>query len=139
LIATLLITESLFSASIPLNLKFIIDGALVTRNRSSLLISVALLALAGIIVSVAGFGRDYLVSRIQARVLADIRARMFEHLQRLSLRYSARTETGEILSRFTTDLASVETAMTSAIPWGILPGLDCLVSTAMLIGLDWRL
>jgi ATP-binding cassette subfamily B protein len=139
LIAALLVTESLFSASIPLNLKFIIDGALVTRNRESLLLSVGLLALAGLIVSAAGFGRDYLVSRIQARVLADIRARMFEHLQRLSLRYYKRTETGEILSRFSTDLASVENAMTSAIPWGILPGLDCVICTVMLIALDWRL
>ncbi len=138
-IAALLLTESLFSASIPLSLKFIIDGALVARNRAFLLTSVSMLAVAGITVSAAGFGRDYMVSRIQARVLADIRSKMFEQLQLLSLRYYKRTEIGEILSRFSTDLASVESAMTSAIPWGILPGLDGVVSTIMLIGLDWKL
>src|SRR6185295_1714420 len=45
----------------------------------------------------------------------------------------------EILSRFSTDLGSVENAMMTAVPSGILPGLDCLLNTALLIALDWRL
>src|SRR6185295_13973567 len=45
----------------------------------------------------------------------------------------------EILSRFSTDLGSVENAIITAVPSGILPGLDCLISTALLLALDWRL
>jgi ATP-binding cassette, subfamily B, bacterial len=138
-IAGFLVLESTFAALIPLSLMFLIDRALVQRDRESLLLTILFLAGAGLTISAAGLGRDYLLTRVQARVLSDIRARMFQHLQRLSLSYYARTQTGEILSRFTTDLASVESAMTAAVPWGILPGLDCLLSTALLLALDWRL
>jgi ATP-binding cassette subfamily B protein len=138
-IALLLVLESTFGALIPLSLMFLIDRALVQRDRRSLLLTILFLAGAGLTISAAGLVRDYLLTRIQARVLSDIRARMFQHLQRLSLSFYARTQTGEILSRFTTDLASIESAMTSAVPWGILPGLDCLLSTVLLLALDWRL
>ena len=139
LLALLLVLESLLAALIPLSLKFIIDSGLIERDQRTLAMALGFLAVAGIIVSVGGLFRDYVLSGLQAGVLSDIRAGMFEHLQELSPAFYARTRTGEILSRFSTDLASVENAVTTAVQRGILPALNCIVATVILIALDWRL
>lgn len=46
---------------------------------------------------------------------------------------------GAILSRFSGDLAAVESALAMALPWGALPSLEILSSTALLFLLDYRL
>jgi len=139
LVLGVLLLETIFGAMVPLSMKFIIDDVLVDRNRQALLQTIVFLAVSGLTLAVAGFGRDYLVTRIQARVLSDIRSRLFEHLQRLSLNFYSRTQAGDITARFSTDLASVEESITTIVPWGLLPGLDCITSTVFLIVLDWRL
>jgi len=138
-VLTVLLLETAFGALIPLSLKFIIDRALVEKDRQALIMTILFLAVTAISLAAAGFGRDYLVTRIHSRLLGDLRSRLFEHLQKLSLNFYARTRGGEITSRFSTDLASVEEALRTVVPWGLLPALDCLTSTIVLIFLDWRL
>ena len=62
----------------------------------------------GCLVAVVQLGRDYLYAGLGARVLTDLRQELYSHLQRLSLGFFSRTPPGEIMSRFSTDLASVE-------------------------------
>ena len=73
------------------------------------------------------------------KALGDLRELMFEHLQRLSMASHSKMETGAILSHFSSDLIAIENAMGMAIPWGILPGMEAVASTVLLIALDWRL
>jgi ATP-binding cassette subfamily B protein len=64
---------------------------------------------------------------------------LFSQLQRLSLAFFSRSRSGDVLGRFSTDLGAVEIALTNAIPWGVLPTLDVVANTALLLWLDWRL
>ena len=139
MVLAVLLLETIFGAMVPLSMKFIIDDVLVDRDRQALLRTILFLAVSGLTLAVAGFGRDYLVTRIQARVLSDLRSKLFEHLQKLSLKFYSRTQAGEITARFSTDLASVEESITTIVPWGLLPAMDCITSTIILIILDWRL
>ena len=139
LIFLALLAEMAFNSAVPLSLRYMIDDGIAPHNIDAVLIVIGVLAIGAIIVSAVGLSRDYLYASTHASILADLRGMMFDHLQNLSLRAHARRSSGELLSRFSNDLAAVENAMTMAIPWGILPSLDAALSTVLLLVLDWRL
>ncbi|MCC7265532.1 MAG: ABC transporter ATP-binding protein [Candidatus Latescibacteria bacterium] len=134
-----LVLEMAFGSLVPFSFKYIVDEALIGRNGQVLVKILAGLGVGAVVVSVGGLGRDYLYAQVCARVLRDLRERMFTHLQSLSLDYYGRTRVGDVLSRFSGDLGVVEQAMGAAIPWGLLPALDVLANTALLFAIDWRL
>ncbi len=135
-----LLLEMGFTGLVPISFKFLIDEALPPKSNANLLVTIlASLSVGVVVVSAIGLWRDYLYARIGARVLNDIRLRMFEHLQRLSMDFYARTPIGDIVSRFSGDVAAVEQAVAAAIPWAILPTLDLLFSTGLMFWLDFRL
>jgi ATP-binding cassette, subfamily B, bacterial len=139
LIAAGLLMEMGFNSLVPFSFKFIVDDGLVGNDHTLLISIITGLAIGAVVVSGAGLGRDYLYAKVAASVLGDIRYRMFHHLQRLSMDFYARARTGDILSRFSGDLSTVETAMANALPWGVLPALDVVANTVLLFVLDWRL
>lgn len=49
------------------------------------------------------YARQYFAQFITAKILFDLRNRLYEHLQRLSLRYYQNTKVGEVISRFIND------------------------------------
>jgi ATP-binding cassette subfamily B protein len=134
-----LLLEMGFNGCVPLAFKYLIDYAITLQDKQVLVMVLGLLTVGVVIVAFVGLGRDYLYARVAAALLSDLRQRMFHHLQRLSMDYYARTNVGDILARFSTDLAAVEHAITAAIPWGILPALDVVFSTILLFTLEWRL
>ncbi len=134
-----LLLEMTFNAMVPLSLRYIIDDGLSPHNYRAVLLIVAALGGGAIVVSATGLGRDYLNSRSQSSILADIRELMFHHLQRLSIATHSRLEVGDVLSRFSNDLTAVENAMSMAVPWGVLPGMEAILSSILLMVLDWRL
>lgn len=131
--------EMVFNALVPLSFKFLIDSALPNKSQHDLLMILMFLVGGLVIVSLAALGRDYLYAQVGSSLLSEIRFRMFNHLQFLSMDYYARTQVGDILARFSTDMAGIEHSLTLAIPWGIVPALDVAVSTVLLFALDWRL
>jgi ATP-binding cassette subfamily B protein len=139
LVLTGLLLEMCFSSLLPFSFKFIVDDGVLGQNRRLLAMIIAGLATGAIAVSLIGLGRDYLFSRITASVLAEIRIRMFRHLQRLSMDFYAHARSGDILSRFSGDLATVETALVNALPWGALPLLHVIANTVLLFVLDFYL
>ena len=89
------------------------------------------------------FGARFLGERIIAQVGTNIlnylRRRMFEHLQSLSQTYFSRTPIGEILARFSSDLAAVERGTTTQLRDGVLDAIELTMNVPVLFYLDWRL
>ena len=139
LILLVLMAEMAFNAMVPLSLRFLIDDGLTPHNYKAMLQIIIALGVGVIVVSAAAFWRDRMFSATQSSVLADLRQLMFDHLQRLSIGSHARKEPGEVLSRFSNDLTSIETAMGMVIAWGVLPAAEAMISTLLLLLLDWRL
>src|SRR5262249_34479243 len=131
--------EMAFNAMVPLSLSFLIDDGLTPHNYRAILLIVFALGAGAIAVSPVGPCRDPLHSGTPSSVLAGLRQRMFDHLQRLSIGSHMRMEPGAVMSRFSSDLTSLENAMGMAIPWGLLPGCEAVISAALLLMLDWRL
>ena len=134
-----ILLEMAFYAGLPFSFRYIIDYGLIGRNHRLLLELIGGLAAGAVVVAGLGFLRDRLYARLSATMLTDLRLAIFEHVQHLSMDFFTAHQAGDILARFSTDLAVVESATNNAISWGVLPVLDVLVGTALLFVLDVRL
>lgn len=134
-----LVIEGAFNILLALSLKFIIDFAIVPRNKSVLLFILIVLCGGFLLTAASQVVRDYLYAWFGARVLKDLRKEMFHHLQRLSLGFYSRMRTGDIAARFSSDLSAVENAVVLGIPGASLCVINIIFSTSVLFVLDWRL
>lgn len=95
---------------LPLVQKYVVDDILLNggmeleQKVSQLMIVLgATLFLFVIVRGPVEYARQYFAQRITARILFDLRNKLYGHLQRLSLRYYQNTKVGEIISRFIND------------------------------------
>jgi ATP-binding cassette subfamily B protein/subfamily B ATP-binding cassette protein MsbA len=100
----------------------------------------ALLALAVYIVR-AGlqFVRSYMAHVAGWNVVADVRAQIYEHLQRLSLRFYEDKQTGQLMSRMINDSDLLEQLIAHAIPDVLVNVLMLVGVTAVLVSMSWQL
>jgi ATP-binding cassette subfamily B protein len=133
------LTETGYNVAFPLSLKYLIDDALLAQNHSALVwILIVLGALAVVISAISAF-LEFLNARLAATVIRDIRHRIFFHLQSLSLRFYSGTSSGEVMSRFSTDLGEVEEAARYWVAGVLTPGFELLAGTLLLFYLSWQL
>ena len=93
--------------AIPYVVKLIIDDAILERNRDLLLPFVAMLAAIGLIQAIGMGLRRYFGFRLSYRAEADLRGRMFAHIQRLAFSFHDVTPTGQLMSRASSDLSQI--------------------------------
>jgi ATP-binding cassette subfamily B protein len=139
LVGLVLLAEIAFNAALPFSFKFIVDDAILKNDGRLLALIIAGLAVAAIAVSLLGLLRDWLYAKAMAQTVAAIRFRMYSHLQNQSLGYFSRSQSGDLLARFSGDLNVVETALASAVAWAVIPLLDVISHSILLAVLDWRL
>lgn len=119
--------------------KDLIDHALVGRDADALRRIVLMFAVLGVV----GFGLNVVsglrYTRVSAEILFDMRLSMYEHLQRLSPRFYARTRLGDIVSRLNNDISEIQrVAAEAALAW-VGNVLFLAGSLVMMVWLDWRL
>jgi ATP-binding cassette subfamily B protein len=138
LVVTLLV-EGTFNILLALSLKFIIDFAITPQDANALALILGGLVVGFLLTATAQVVRDYLYAWLGARILNDVRKEMFRHLQQLSLGFYARSRMGDLLSRFSSDLAAIENAVVLGVPGALLSVINIIFSTCVLFALDWRL
>src|SRR5438552_6187554 len=131
--------ETLFNVIMPLSLKFLIDDALGEEDFQALYKILGVLALAGIITSIIAVWYERWDARLAACIIADVRTRLIEHVQNLPSSYFARTKRGEILSRFSIDLAAFEGSIKSFANSAALPFFELIAGIILMLFLNWQL
>jgi ATP-binding cassette, subfamily B, bacterial len=86
-----------------------------------------------------GFADEYFSTWVGERFLLDLRTRMFAHLQNLSLEVFDRRRLGDVLSRLTGDIASIENLVLGGVVDAITFVLRIVVFTGVLLYLRWEL
>jgi ATP-binding cassette subfamily B protein len=114
---TAVLTLILFSAAIgmvsPFLLRGVLDNAIPNQDTTLLAeLVVGMIAIA-IATGALGVGQTLLSNQVGQRVMHDLRAAVYRHLQRLSLAFFTRTRTGEIQSRIANDIGGVQSVVTS--------------------------
>ena len=133
------VIETLFNVIMPLSLKFLIDDALGEEDFQALYTILGVLAVAGIVTSIVAVWYERWDARLAASIIADVRARLFGHVQDLPSAYFARTKRGEILSRFSIDLSAFEGSIKSFANSAALPFLELIAGMLLMVFLNWQL
>src|SRR5213596_3205607 len=86
-----------------------------------------------------GVGQTLLSNQVGQRVMHDLRASVFRHLQRLSLAFFTRTRTGEVQSRISNDIGGVQNVVTNTAT-SIASNVTTVVATMIgMLLLSWQL
>lgn len=137
-LATVVVDAALIVAT-PLLLKRLIDEGVIPKDPSvvtNLALMVGLIAIAD-----AGFnmlGR-YFSSRIGEGLIYDLRSLVFSHVQKQSIAFFTRTQTGALISRINSDVIGAQQAFTATLS-GVVSNIVSLVlvGITMLI-LSWQI
>ena len=133
------VIETLFNVIMPLSLKFLIDDALGEEDFQALYTILGVLAVAGIFTSIVAVWYERWDARLASFLIADVRSRLFEHVQDLPASYFARTRRGEILSRFSIDLSAFEGSIKTFANSAALPFLELIAGIILMLFLNWQL
>ena len=79
------------------------------------------------------------MARLVAGIVHDLRAKMFQQLQRMSSHFFTTASEADIISRFSGDIATVETLLITVVPSVVQPCLQVAMNTILLFLFDWRL
>ena len=124
---------------LPYLTKALVDEALVARNLAALTRIVELFVVVGAIGFVLNVVSGLQYTRVSAEILFDMRRELYEHLQRLSPRYYAKTRLGDIVSRINNDISEIQRVVAEAALAWVGNVLFLAGSIAVLLWLDWRL
>jgi ATP-binding cassette subfamily B protein len=133
-----------FSAGLGVIPAFLLKGVLealqhhpVETGRLSYLAG-GMIAIA-IVGGVIGVWQTLLSNQVGQRVMHDLRAAVYRHLQRLSLAFFTRTRTGEVQSRISNDIGGVQSVVTSTAT-SIVANVTTVLATMIgMIALNWQL
>ncbi|MFM7552958.1 MAG: ABC transporter ATP-binding protein [Actinomycetota bacterium] len=117
----------------------IIDQAIPEANTTLLAwLAGGMIAIA-ILVGILGVAQTYLANRVGQEVMHELRADVYEHLQRQSLAFFTRTRTGEVQSRIANDIGGVDEVVTSTATSVVSNVTTVLAALVAMFLLDWRL
>jgi ATP-binding cassette, subfamily B, bacterial len=133
------VVETLFNVIMPLSLKFLIDDALGEEDFQALYKILGVLAAAGVFTSIVAVWYEKWNARLSAGIIADVRTRLFDHVQNLPAAFFQRTKRGEILSRFSVDLTAFEGTVRSFVQSAALPLLELSAGIVLMLFLNWQL
>src|SRR5215203_6067207 len=123
----------------PFLLRDILDEAIPEKDRGLLLMLVGGMIAISVATGALGVAQTWLSNLVGQRVMHDLRAKVYRHLQRLSLAFFTRTRTGEIQSRIANDIGGVQTVVTSTATSIVSNVTTVIASVVAMFLLDWRL
>jgi ATP-binding cassette subfamily B protein len=132
----------LVSAALGVVPAFLLRGVLqaIQHNQTTRLsvLAAGMIAIA-IVTGVLGVWQTLLSNQVGQRVMHDLRAAVFRHLQRLSLAFFTRTRTGEIQSRISNDIGGVQSVVTSTATSIVSNATTVLATMVGMAFLNWEL
>ena len=99
------------------------------------------LAIIGIFImkGIFDYGQAFLMSYVGQRIIADLREKIYSHIQSLSLSFFTKNPTGTLMSRIMNDVGMVQGAVTDAVT-GLLKDVFTLIGLVVVIFYrDWKL
>jgi subfamily B ATP-binding cassette protein MsbA len=110
-------------------------------NKNSFALMWIPLAVIGIFLlkGACNYGQIILMSFIGLRIVADLRNKLYEQIQKQSLAFFTQHPTGMLMSRITNDVAAVQTASSEAVTSIIKDTFSIIFLTALIFSTNWKL
>ncbi|HEX9155185.1 MAG TPA: ABC transporter ATP-binding protein, partial [Nitrospira sp.] len=99
--------------------------------------AVAVLAIAAI-GAVCSYTEKYLTTSVGQWVLHDMRSTLYSHIQRLSLSYHDQKQTGDLISRVTSDIDAIQSFIASGLLGALTNSLTLVGMIGVMFYINWR-
>ncbi len=123
----------------PLLMRTLIDDVIPNANTRLLAILAAALITVPILNGVVGVWQRKLSAFVGESTIFDLRCAVYEHFQRMSLRFFTQSRTGELMSRLNNDVVGAQQAISNTLI-AIFSNIVQVIGTlAIMLALEWRL
>jgi len=134
-----MVAVSLLSAAQAYLVQPALDEVFLKKDTTMLLLLPLAIVVLFFVKGLFDFGQSYLMSFVGLRVVADLRERLYRHLQTLSLSFFTRTPTGYLISRITNDVNLIQASVSNAVT-GVLKDLFTIAGlTGVVFYRNWKL
>jgi ATP-binding cassette subfamily B protein len=123
----------------PFLLRDVLDDGIFKHDSRVLTLGVAGMIAIAVISAAAGVWQTYISNQVGQRVMHDLRASVYQHLQRMSLAFFTRTRTGEVQSRIANDIGGLDQVVTTTATTIAQNATTVIASLVAMCILDWRL
>jgi len=113
-----------------------IDDGIRDQDTGALTVVLIAFLVAAVLNWAATYAQTYLVSWVGQRALADLRTRVFSHLQSLSIGFYSRNKTGVLISRLTNDVQALDHLISDGVVTLFSASLTLVGTAGILIFLD---
>jgi ATP-binding cassette subfamily B protein len=123
----------------PFLIRAVLDEAIPQHDTTLLTVLVGAMVVLSVLTSVIGVAQTWISNQVGQRVMHDLRAAVYRHLQRMSLAFFTHTRTGEVQSRIANDIGGIDSVVTSTAT-SIVQNVTTVVAVVVaMFLLDWRL
>ncbi|MBG6096028.1 ABC transporter ATP-binding protein [Nocardioides luteus] len=122
----------------PLLTQRLIDDGVLAKNLSLVIWLAAAMALVAVVDMAFGVVSGWLSTRIGEGLIFDLRTQVFGHVQRQSLAFFTRAQTGALVSRLNTDVLGAQRAFTSTLSNSVSNLISVFVVGAAMLVLSWQ-
>ena len=122
----------------PLLLKRILDDGIASGDTDLVIWLAVAVAVVAVVDSALGLLSGYLSSRIGEGLIFDLRTQVFAHVQRQSLAFFTRTQTGALVSRLNNDVIGAQRAFTSTLSGTVANTISAVVVGVTMLALSWQ-
>ncbi len=130
---------SAITAAFALLTKQVLDDVFINKDVFMLkVLPLAIIGL-GVLKGLFNFAQGYLMNYVGQRVVADVRERLYDHLQTLSLSFFDRTPTGVLMARITNDVAAIQGAVSNAVTGMIKDFFTAVGLVGVVFYRNWQL
>jgi ATP-binding cassette subfamily B protein len=123
----------------PLLAKIAIDNGISKHDTTTLVLVVVAFLVSAILVWAMTYLQTYLVGWVGPRALADLRIRIFRHLQSLPIGFYESRPAGVLISRMTNDIEALDSLVTDSVVTLFQAGLTLVGTVVILLTLDVKL
>lgn len=133
----LMVVASLLSVAQPLMIPRLVDDGINAGNRQIVTVMALVIALLAILDAALGLVVRWFSSRIGEGLIFDLRTEVYDHVQRQSIAFFTRAQTGALISRLNSDVNGAQQAFTSTLG-GVLGNLiSVVIVLAAMFLLSW--
>ena len=122
----------------PLLAKHIVDDGIVGGDRGLVVLLALAMAATALVSATLSVGEGWLSSRIGEGLIYDLRTKVFGHVQRQSLAFFTRTQTGALVSRLNNDVIGAQRAFTSTLSSTVASTISVVVVGVAMLALSWQ-
>jgi len=134
-----MLTASLLSLPMPMIMRYFIDEVIGKTQWSKLTIVFILIIGLYLVSGVISFLLTMIITYLGQRVMFDFRCHLFKHLQKLSLGYFEKHQTGKIISRVINDVNIIQALITSGFITTVSDIVTLVIVLFILFFQDWKL